>query len=100
MDLNNYINPQLLIGIPFLIIIAKIYKDTSKSGKLIPVLLGMIGIMFAIFYQWMVIEGTLTRTCVVTGIVQGILIAGAAVYGHQLVKQAKNFKLNKEENEP
>jgi uncharacterized membrane protein len=90
MDLNNYIKPELLAGIPILIIIGKILKETiPNKTRFIPLILGIFGMIFGVAYTIIFSIETEISHAVLTGIMQGILIAGAAVYGHQLIKQIK-----------
>lgn len=78
--LNEYIVEQALVVIPVLLIMGKIVKETPLfKDWLIPYILLAIGI---------------TLTCGLMGInidavIQGVLVSGAAVFGHELFKQAK-----------
>jgi len=82
----EYIMPELLIGIPFLAAIGQFIKSSKIDNKHVPVILGIIGVIFApsLILVFHVIDDT--AQAIFTGIVQGVLIAAAAVYGHQIVK--------------
>jgi hypothetical protein len=93
MDFNNYIMQELLVLVPVLIIVGQFIKglETVKN-KYIPVILGLLGIAFAIAWTIIMSEDTNIPHAILTGVVQGILIAGAAVYGNQIFKQLKGGK--------
>jgi uncharacterized membrane protein len=82
----DYIKPELLIGVPFLAAIGQFIKSTKTDNRHIPVILGVIGVIFALTFIFVfhVIEDV--GQAVFTGIVQGVLIASAAVYGHEISK--------------
>lgn len=88
MNVMDYIAPELLLVVPVLWVLGKLLKEAAfVKNKYIPLILGGVGIVLAVCY----IAGsgtTITATGIFTAITQGILCAGAAVYGHQLVKQA------------
>ena len=54
--------------------------------NLIPLVLGTVGVLAAVGY-FVGKEGVEDAAGIVTAAVQGVLCAGAAVYGHQLTKQ-------------
>lgn len=84
--MNEYIQPELLILIPVLVVAGKIFSDSDMvKNKYIPMLLGGFGIALSIVY--MISLYGLSLNGIFTGIVQGILCAGAAVYGNQIYKQ-------------
>lgn len=86
----DYINPELLILIPVLNIIGKIIKNTKKiSDNMIPLILGGIGILLSIPYALVSNVYDTTQKGIVMGLIQGVLIAGMSVYGHQIFKQIK-----------
>ena len=88
MDFLKYIEPELFLMIPVLWVLGKILKEASfLKNKWIPLILGFTGILLAVC--WVAGETRpFTLTAFFTAVCQGILCAGAAVYGHQLVKQA------------
>lgn len=80
MDIMQYITQEALILIPVLWIIGAILKATPNMPDwTIPYALLAIGIVGAVLLM-----GSTPQAYI-----QGILVAGAAVLGHQLIKQAK-----------
>ena len=90
MTILDYIRPELLLIIPVLWVLGKILKEASfLRDKWIPLILGGAGILLAVC--WIGGGGEpFGVTGLFTAVTQGILCAGAAVYGHQLIKQMKN----------
>ena len=88
MEIMEYIRPELLLIVPVLWVLGKLLKEASfVKDKYIPLLLGGVGIVLSVCY----IAGSgaaVTAAGIFTAVTQGILCAGVAVYGHQLVKQA------------
>ena len=76
-DFTMYLIEESLVLIPVLLILGKMLKMSILQDKYIPLVLLVIGIGFAI-----AIHGGS-----VDSIIQGILVTGAAVFTHQLVKQ-------------
>lgn len=80
MEFINYILENALVLIPVLLIVGQIIKGIEViPNKYIPVLLLPIGIIGAMALCGWNIDG----------VIQGVLVTGAAVYGNQLVKQLK-----------
>ena len=78
MDLMSYLIDEALVLIPVLIILGWIIKDLSPiTNKYIPVILLVFGIGGAIALMGISVDS----------VIQGILVAGAAVYGNQIYKQ-------------
>ena len=83
----EHIMPELAIGIPFLLGIGKFIKSaTSADNKWIPLILGIIGVIFAPVYilVFHVIEDV--PQAILMGIVQGVILAALAVFGHTVFK--------------
>lgn len=87
----DYINPELLVLVPFLYVLGMFLKDSKKiSDNLIPAILGGAGVATAVVW---VLASTVpvgvaaVALAIVTALVQGVLCAGAAVYINQLIKQ-------------
>lgn len=80
MDFLQYITQNALILIPALNILGMILKGFEKiPDKFIPLILLVFGV-----------AGTLALAGLsADAVVQGVLVAGAAVYGNQIVKQMK-----------
>jgi len=80
--LNEYLLQEALIVIPVLLILGKIIKETNLiKDKYIPVTLLFVGIAFAVALIGFNVDA----------VIQGILVAGAAVFGHELYKQSKEY---------
>ena len=80
MDILKYITENALLLIPVLIIIGTILKNTEFiPDKFIPVILLPFGILGAMAVNGWSVEQA----------IQGILVTGCAVYGHQIYKQLK-----------
>lgn len=81
MEIIEYIISEALIIIPVLWIIGTFLKKTPKiSDWIIPWVLMLIGILLSLGILGMSVDAA----------VQGVLVAGASVLGHQLYKQTKN----------
>lgn len=86
MDILKYINENYLILIAVLYVLGVFFKNTSKIPDwIIPWLLLFVSIVFSI---WI---GGFTANV----IIQGILVAGAAVLTNQLYKQTITEGLSK-----
>jgi uncharacterized membrane protein len=78
MDFSTYIIKEALILIPVLMIIGKIVKSTPKiKNWLIPYILLVLGIVLTGLMMGFSVES----------FIQGVLVTGTAVFGHQIVKQ-------------
>lgn len=87
-NVNEFIKPELLVLVPVLYIIGLMIKNTELiEDKFIPIILGTVGVILSILYVMAV--ATLSLTGLFTGITQGILVAGVAVYVNQLIVQTK-----------
>lgn len=81
--LNEYLVQEALIVIPVLLILGKIIKETPNfKDWLIPYILLGLGVIFAIALIGFNVGA----------VVQGVLVSGAAVFGNQLYKQAKEHE--------
>ena len=79
MDILNYVVEEGLIMIPVLYIIGEIVKGTEwLTDKWIPLVLLVISVGFT---------PLLLGTYDAANIVQAVLVAGATVYSHELLKQ-------------
>ena len=88
MDIAEYVLPELAFLTPFLYLLGVYLKKAPWfRDDLIPLLLGGIGSVVACVYQCM--ARPITAFSIITGIVQGVLYAGLAVYANQIYKQAK-----------
>lgn len=81
MNVLEYILENRLVLIPVLMIIGWIVKQLRVIGdKYIPLILLGLGILFSVLLEWDIS---------VQGVVQGVLVTGAAVLGNQIPKQLK-----------
>lgn len=91
--LKEFIRPELLVLIPVLYFIGMWLKHAQAfADKYIPIALGGAGIALAAL--WVVATSIITgpQECalaVFTAIVQGVLVAGCAVYVNQIAKQSQ-----------
>ena len=83
MEFLNFIIEEALILIPALIVLGKMLKDTPHlKDWLIPYILligGVVGSIAIIGFT-------------APAVIQGVLVSGAAVFGHQLYKQSKELE--------
>ena len=80
MDILNYVVQEGLVMIPVLFIIGEIVKGTEVlSNKWIPLAVLIVSIGFT-----PLVLGAYTAD----NIVQAVLVAGATVFGNELVKQS------------
>ena len=78
MELLSYITDNALILIPVLLILGQIVKGIAViPDKWIPLLLLPVGVAGALALMGPSVAAA----------IQGVLVAGAAVYGNQIVKQ-------------
>lgn len=86
MDIIEYIQPELLVLIPVLYLLGSAFKKSELiPDKLIPIYIGLIAVALASMY--VIATCGFSMLGAFTGIVQGILCAGASVYFNQAVKQ-------------
>jgi len=87
IEILNYVRPEIMVLIPVLVIIGLMLKKISRvKDWTIPIILGLVGVVLAIS-TFGFVEG-FTGPTILTGIIQGILAAGMAVYVHQLTIQS------------
>jgi hypothetical protein len=90
MDIANYIRPELLILIPVLYLLGYFIKKSNVKDERIPLILVISGVFLAIL--WIMSQDSLVTSqawgsAIFAGITQGILVAGGAVLGNQLIVQ-------------
>lgn len=83
--MNEYVKTELFVLIPVLYAIGETVKTSKINDKFIPLIVGGVGIVLASIYV-ISIDGFSGMT-IFSGITQGVLCAGAAVYGDQIYKQ-------------
>lgn len=88
----DFIKPELLVLVAVLNVVGAVLKRSGLcKDKYIPPILGALGVVLS--FLWVVADMSLVSGrewlfAVFSGAVQGVLCAGAAVYAHQVVKQA------------
>ena len=95
MNYQDYIKTELLILIPVLYFLGVGLKKSKLPDKYSPFILGIASIVLSAI--WIVSTTDITGikevlTAVFTAVTQGILLAGASVYAHQLYNQSKKEK--------
>ena len=80
MDFLSYITENALILIPVLVVIGQIIKNIQLiDNKWIPLILLPLGVVGAMALGGWTVDAA----------IQGVLVAGVAVYSNQIVKQMK-----------
>lgn len=91
--MTGFIREGLLVAIPFLIAIGRIAKKHGMESKWIPLLLLGIGIAIAAVYGFMTSTLTgwryLVDSIVITGILQGAVVAFASMGLYDTAKKTK-----------
>lgn len=88
----DYVKPELVVLAVVLYLIGlALKKAQAVKDKLIPLILGLVGILLALI--WVLATSYLDGVqqimlAVFTAIVQGVLVAGLSTYANQIVKQA------------
>lgn len=77
MDFMNYIVDQALILIPVLYIIGNFLKNSIINNRYIPLTLLVISVILSMLMIGFTVEG----------FIQGVLVAGAAVFSNEFIKQ-------------
>lgn len=92
MNLQQYIEPKLLILVPVMYIIGIGFKKSRVADKYIPLLLGVISVVLAALWVFAANDLKSGREILLaffTAVTQGILAAGASVYVSQLYIQSE-----------
>jgi len=88
-DILSHIRAEMLVIVPVLIIIGKIIKSTHLiKDKYIPLILSALSIIMSIAWIFIYTPESPPRA-ILDGVIQGVLLAGAAVLGNECAKQAK-----------
>ena len=86
MNFADYIKPELLILVPVMYILGAIIKDSKTiQDRFIPAILGAVGVFLSLLY--VIGSAGISTVGIFTGITQGILVAGAAVYTNEFITQ-------------
>lgn len=87
MDFTTYITTEMLVLIPTLYILGMFLKVSEIADRYIPSILLVLGVIAAIC-----IGGTFTIDGIIQAVIQGVLVAGSAVFINQLVLQSNKEK--------
>lgn len=91
--IKEYVRPELLVLAVVLYFIGKGIKNSETiKDKYIPIILGIIGVIISGVYVVATssIAGYQSILMIIfTSIVQGILVAGLAIYANENIKQLK-----------
>ena len=88
MDFTSYIQPELLVLVPVLVVLAEALKyPFEKYRNYIPLILTGAGVLMATMYT--IGHYGVGLIPIFTAITQGIICAGMAVYGYEIVKGLK-----------
>ena len=94
-DMLNFINPEIIILIPVLIILGLALKKVSYvKDWSIPIILGCVSVLMATLTLGF--SGKFDGPTILNGAIQGILAAGMAVYVHQLTIQTTQKRFDDE----
>lgn len=87
MEIESYITPELLVLVPVLYLIgASLKRYQGFDDRHIPVILGVIGILIAMIYEFSILG--VCWDAAYASIIQGVLCAGCAVYVNQTYRQS------------
>ena len=86
-DFEKYIQPELLVLVAVLYFVGMGLKTSNVDDKYIPAILGVAGVVMATLYT--VAVAGFDAMAIFTGISQGVICAGVAVYVNQIIKQSK-----------
>ena len=90
--LKEFVKPELLILIPVLYLIVTGLKNSKFKDNLIPIALGIFGIILSTIYVFATTDISGTKDILMgifISLTQGILVAGCSVYFNQIYKQLK-----------
>ncbi|NBK98651.1 MAG: holin [Erysipelotrichia bacterium] len=93
MEHLKLVNPELLMLIPVLNALGTILKKSRCNNDNIPLILGIVSIVLCAMHSYALQSPSSWFLFVYENISQGLLIAAASVYGHQIYcKSGKNKK--------
>lgn len=99
MNFADYIKPELLILVPVLYVLGAIIKDSETiEDRFIPAILGAVGVFLSLLY--VIGSAGISTVGIFTGLTQGILVAGAAVYTNEIITQLRKPSEKKPEEDP
>jgi len=86
----EYVKTELLIIAVLCYAVGMFLKSTScLADKWIPVALLAFGVVLAILYSAIMLDGGFNAKVILSGFIQGVLCAALAVYTNQIIKQAQ-----------
>ncbi len=89
--ITNYIEPKLVVLAVVLYLVGEMFKSSKVvKTKYLPVVLGAIGIIICgiwVISTYDIVTYKDVFAAIFTAVIQGVLTAGLAVYGNQVVKQ-------------
>ena len=92
-EITSYINPELLVLVPALFLVGMAIKRYGSDDRVIPLVLGLLGMLLACLYGIATMKGGDSVAMVLfTGLLQGIFCAAGAVFAHQNYKQLSKPK--------
>ena len=87
-EIASYISPELLVLVPALFLVGMAIKRFGSDDRVIPLVLGLIGMLLACLYGLATMKGGDSVAMVLfTCLLQGIFCAAGAVYSHQCYHQ-------------
>ena len=92
-EITSYISPELLVLVPALFLVGMAIKRYGSDDRVIPLVLGLLGMLLACLYGIANMKGGDSVAMVLfTGLLQGIFCAAGAVFAHQNYKQLTKEK--------
>lgn len=89
-NLMEMIQIELAIIIAVTYVLGMFLKGAEMlNDRLIPFILLAFAIIFSILYKAIILSEGFTYQVILSGFLYGILVAGIAVFGNQLIKQAR-----------
>lgn len=93
MGIIDFVKPELMALVVMLWVVGKMIKGIDAiKDKYIPLILGGVGVIIATAYVVGISalsDDQALLSALLSGVVQGILCAGLAVYGNEIVAQLK-----------
>lgn len=90
--LKEFVKPELLVLIPVLYLIGTGLKNSIFKDNLIPIALGIFGIILSTIYVFATADISGIKDVLMAifiSLTQGILVSGCSVYFNQIYKQLK-----------
>lgn len=94
MDDLKLVKPELLMLIPVLNALGAILKKSKCNNHNIPMILGVVSIALCSMHSYAISKPSSWVLFFYENISQGLLIAAASVYGHQIYYHSNKNKSN------